>query len=233
MGNILADSILLIKRNIIIVTPAIIVSLITLILSIILIGNDFFLNMPKDTSQEIALLKEVAWKLIAITITNFYLQVVAHAVTAVIAFGTLSGVKVTVQVAFSYTLKRGWRLFVAASVLGIMLFSGLILFMIPSIIAAFLFMFTFIIIIKEDKGPLESLKKSYTIVKKHMNSAFQIFLVVSIASMIFMLIKLGTAETPYLDAVFTSFLSGIMMSFSTLLLLKYYLIVDKPDSGTK
>ncbi|MBF0564121.1 MAG: hypothetical protein HQK89_02645 [Nitrospirae bacterium] len=232
MGNILADCILIIKRNVIIVTPAIIVSLITVIISIILIGNNVLFNMPNDTAAEVALIKEVIGRLFVVTVINFYLQVFAHAVTVVIAFGAINGARITVQDAFSYTVGRGWRLLIAATLFGTMIFFGFFLFVIPAVVFTFLFMFTFIIIIKEDKGPIESLRKSYAIARMNLSGAFHTFLMIAMSAILFTLLTLGITENPYVNIVVSSLLSGLLMSFGTLLLMRHYLIINKPEVKT-
>ena len=66
------------------------------------------------------------------------------------------------------TVKKKWlNILIASVVMGVIIFVGLILFVIPGIILAFTFAMVLYLIIDEDIEPMEALKKSKDMMKGH------------------------------------------------------------------
>lgn len=71
-----------------------------------------------------------------------------------------------------------WKYLAANILVGLIVLAGLILLVIPGIIAALGLMFTKYLVIDRNLGPVEALKESWRIAKKHLFSLFLLILAV-------------------------------------------------------
>ena len=66
-------------------------------------------------------------------------------------------------------------LMAAGFILGVLLLLGFMLFVIPGLIVAFIFSFTFIVIMLEKRGPVDAMKRSVQIVRANASYTFKLF----------------------------------------------------------
>ncbi|MBT7902759.1 glycerophosphodiester phosphodiesterase [Candidatus Woesearchaeota archaeon] len=101
---------------------------------------------------------------------------------------------------FSYFF-TSWGMFILAA---IAITIGLVLLVIPGIILMILFQYAIVIAIKENKGAISALKKSYAVGKKHF--------VFSVALWILLIILNGIAQATYVGVLLTIPFSALVLT---------------------
>lgn len=220
------DSIEVAKKNPIIFVPTVAVSLITAVISMVLIGGAMTaagtmggMGTPAGAMGAVGAAMGLA---AFMSIVGMVLGLVAHGMTVGMAQEAIAAGTTSLNTGISVVTSRLVQLIVAAVLVGIAVGVGMLLLVIPGIIAAFLFMFTFVIIIVDNIGAVDAMKKSFELVKANLGDLIMLFIavigvgiVISIISMIFRFI-------PVLGQLAGSLLMGIFGGYITIVIVKVY-----------
>jgi len=126
---------------------------------------------------------------------------------------------IDMSASFSYTLSKLASLLVASILVGIIIGIGLILCVIPGLIAAILLALTLQAVIVDDYGAVESLSVSYGVVKENFFDVLIVVIVQFVVIAIFSFI-------PYVGAI----LAGLVSAYFTVLLTLLYYSRRKPET---
>jgi uncharacterized membrane protein len=157
-----------------------------------------------------------------LSIVGMIAGLVAHGMTVAMAQEALATGTTSLNTGLAVVSSRFVQLFVAAVLVGLAVAIGMMLLVIPGIIAAILFMFTFVIIIADNIPAVDAMKKSFELVKSNLGDLVILFIamigigiVISIAGMIFRVI-------PVVGQLAGSILTGILWGYMTIVIVKVY-----------
>ncbi|MBF0515903.1 MAG: hypothetical protein HQK97_02125 [Nitrospirae bacterium] len=222
-GVIFAESLSAVKKNIIIIAPTIIATLINLIIASVVIGSDLAALNEKNFEQVIVAL---APRMLTISALNYFSQVITHCVTTAMALDIQNKGTCNVFDGLAAVVRKGGVILPASVIILVLMTFAIMLFFLPALLVCFAFMLTFIIIMGEDISPVVAMRKSYHTMKDNYSSSIVLFFFLSSVGITVSLLNLIFGQMLYVGVVLSLFLSGVFMSFATITLLKYYQIIQ-------
>jgi len=231
MGAIYKESLDIMRKHLIILIPSIVVSIIILIVTLVIIQNSILLTALSPGMKNLPSMRSLMGIAFIIGIISFLFQALSQGMILSMADEVIEKGTCSLKKGFHTVLLKLNNLMIAGAMIGILFVMGMILFFFPAFIVSFIFMFTFVIIISEDIGPLDAMKKSYRFVKGNLSQSFILFVtlvgtgfLITIMSMVFGLI-------PFLGQIINVLLMGAFLSFLAITLLKSYREMEKEFSG--
>ncbi|MBF0519763.1 MAG: hypothetical protein HQK92_08575, partial [Nitrospirae bacterium] len=223
--------------------------------------------------QDLALFKELIGKLAIANILNFYMQMFVHAMTLAMARELIENGTLSYRSAIAEVLKKFSSLLFSGTLFGILLVAGLMLLIVPAILINFFFMFTYVLIIKENKHSFTAIRESIKLVRRNLNAAFSVYvtlfttaITVSIVNVLATSVMESIADTnalhnaansilsgilaaiahdkyekilniinntpSYLAIAVTTILTGVVMAFIAIMVLKTYDVLKEPDPAS-
>ncbi len=220
------DSIEVAKKNPIIFVPTVAVGLITTAVSIVLIGGAMTpagtmggMGSPAGAMGAVGAAMGLAALL---SIVGMVLGLVAHGMTVGMAQEAIAVGTTNLNTGISVVTSRLVQLILAAVLVGIAVGVGMMLLVIPGIIAAFLFMFTFVIIIVENIGAVDAMKKSFELVKANLGDLIILFIAVIGVGIVIGIISMIFRFIPVLGQLAGSLLMGLFGGYITIVIVKVY-----------
>jgi uncharacterized membrane protein len=158
------------------------------------------------------------------------LGLAAHGMTVAIAAEAVDRGTTSLSSGLSITLNRLGGIIVAALLTGIIVGLGFLLFFIPGLIALFFLMFTFVLVIVEDMSAIEAMKKSYALVKEHLNDAVVFFVGGILAGCAVAAVNMVLGAIPVLGHLAGMVLMGCFGGYMTVALVLFYRKLTAPAS---
>lgn len=214
------------KKNPLIFVPTVAVGLAMTVLTMVIIGGAMTtagmmggMGSPAGAMGAVG----AAMGLTALlSIVGMIAGFIAHGMTVAMAQEALSTGTTNLNNGLAVFMSRISQLAVAAVLVGLAVGIGMLLLVIPGIIAGILFMFTFVIIIADNTPAVDAMKKSLELVKSNLSELVILFVAVigvgiaiGIVSMIFRVI-------PVVGQLAGSLLNGIFGGFITIVIVKVY-----------
>ncbi|MGC2063443.1 MAG: hypothetical protein WA610_10730 [Thermodesulfovibrionales bacterium] len=220
------DSIEVAKKNPLIFVPTVAVGLVMAVLTMAIIGGAVTtagmmggMGSPAGVMGAVGAAMGLAALL---SIVGMIAGLIAHGMTVAMAQEAIASGTTTLNTGLSVVTSRLVQLVVAAVLVGLAVGIGMMLLVIPGIIAAFLFMFTFVIIIADNIPAVDAMKKSFELVKANLADLVILFIavigigiVISIVNRIFRII-------PVVGPLAGSLLMGIFGGYMTIVIVKVY-----------
>jgi len=223
------------KKNPLIFAPTVAVGLVTAVISMVVVGGAMtaagMMGGAGSPAGAMGAFGAAMGLAALISIVGTVLGLVAHGMTVGMAREALETGTTSLNTGIAAVTKSLVQLFIAAVLVGLAIGIGMLLLVIPGIIAAFLLMFTFVIIIVENLPAVDAMKKSFELVKSNLGDLVMLFVAVigigiaiSIVSMIFRFI-------PVLGQLAGSLLMGIFGGYITIVIVKVYKELASKSAG--
>ena len=226
IAGIFKDSIEVAKKNPLIFVPTIAVGLVMAVLKLVLIsGGMMTAGMMGGVGSTVGVMGAVGGMLglaALLSIVGMILGLFAHGMTVGMASEAIDKGATSLESGVSVVTSRLAQLIVAAVLVGIAVGVGMMLLIIPGIIAAFFFIFTFVIVIAENVTAVDAMKKSVELVKSHLNEMVIFFIVVIGASIVVGILNMVISFIPVLGPLVGSVLMGILGGLITIAIVKVY-----------
>ena len=220
------DSIEVAKKNPLIFVPTVAVGLVMAVLKLVLISAGMMTagtmggtGSPAGAMGAVGAMLGLAALL---SIIGMILGLIAHGMTVGMASEAIEKGTASLENGISIVTSRLAQLIVAAVLVGIAVGVGLMLLVIPGIIAAFFFVFTFVIVIAENATAVDAMKKSVELVKSHLNDMVIFFIIVIGASILVGIVNMVISFIPVLGPLVASVLMGILGGLITIAIVKVY-----------
>lgn len=175
----------IIKKNPIIAVPLVVVEIIVGIFAVVVMGSMIAGAGMLDMSgfePKMATFGAFMGAAFLFGIITGILKLIAYGMTYIMANDATSGTA-ELNSGLQKTLGSIANLIITAILLGVIVFIGMIFLVIPGLIAAYILMFAIILVMLENKGPLDALQGSFELVKANLNDTI-IFSVVALVIMI-------------------------------------------------
>jgi hypothetical protein len=204
----------ILKKNVVIAVPFVVVGIITSLIALVIMGSMVasmgLMSMEGFTFNPAALGAMIGAGLL-LMLVNWLLNTVAAGTTYVMAAEAIGG-KPDLGSGFQKTLGNIVNLLITSVMFGVIVFTGMILLVIPGLIAAYLLMFSLVIVMLEDKGPIAALQGSFNVVKSNIAETI-IFAVIAIVIVIVIGIIAGILGplSPIINGVGMAYISIVFV----------------------
>lgn len=220
------ESIEVAKKSPLIFVPTVAVGLVMAVLSMAIIGGAMttagMMGGMGSSAGAMGAVGAAMGLAALLSIVGMVAGLIAHGMTVAMAQEAIATGTTTLNTGISVVTSRLVQLVVAAVLVGLAVAIGMMLLVIPGIIAAILFMFTFVIIIADNITAVDAMKKSFELVKSNLGDLVILFIamigigiVISIVNMIFRVI-------PVVGPLAGSLLMGILWGYMTIVIVKVY-----------
>jgi uncharacterized membrane protein len=212
------------KRNVIIAGPLVTVGIITGLLTMVFIGG-----MAAGTGMMGTGMMTSAFSLGAmmggaflLLIINGLLNLIAMGMTYVMASEAIGG-KADLNSGIEKTLGNIVNLFIASILLGIIVFIGMLLLFLPGLIAAYLLMFSLVLVMLDNRPPVDALKESFELVKSNISETIVFAVIAVVVMFVAGIVGSILGVIPLLGSlILTPIVTGTAMAYiSTVLVLLY------------
>ncbi|MEC4676386.1 MAG: hypothetical protein VST72_05625 [Nitrospirota bacterium] len=223
--GIFKKSLILIKNNLIIVIPTLVISMLMSIMSFLLVGGG---------AATVAVIEEGAMDTPS-TMTDGLLSLAFLVAVISMALGTISqGITISmaeeavdtgrssIKNGVSAALARAGQLLIAALLLSVLVTLGIMLFFLPGIIIAFVLMFTFFGVMVGNLTAIESMKKSFDIVKNNPGNTVILFLSIVLTGILFVMVTSVFSVIPFLGQIIGAALMGLFWGYVSIVLVMAY-----------
>lgn len=220
------ESLEILRRNVIFIAPPVIASLVVAIIAEMAMGT--VPALPQDIQKGAAspevqeAMRSTLSTVFTMALFSYLLQVFAQGVIIVMAVDLMREGRYSVQEGFKKTLANTVQLITAALIFALLILIGMLFLLLPALIVAFLFMFTFIIVMTEKKDALGALQKSYRVTRANFGDCLILFLVLAAIGFVVTGLNLLLSTIPYLGQAASIFLMSAFAAFSALTLLQAY-----------
>jgi uncharacterized membrane protein len=222
--TIYKESFEVVRKNFILIVPTISVAFILTILALILIG----INIPKmHEAGDAEAMTGIRVGAFIIGILGFFLQAFSHGMTIAMASDVHNKKPVSLKRSFNTAMSKIEALTIAGLLVGLLFSIGMMLLFIPGLAVAYLFMFTFVIIITEDAGATEAMKKSFVFVKANLSQTFILFASLGVTAIVITFINSLFSYLPFLGQLLTMVLMGGYFAFLAVTLFKSFMVLKE------
>jgi MFS family permease len=234
---VLKDSFDIVKKNLVLSVPMLALTVITAVLSLIFIGSmiPFAGGMAKggmSPEGAIGAAGAALGGLFIVVIISAILGLFAHGMTVAMVEEAVSSEKATLKKGWAAARQRLVPLIIAAFLVGIIIGIGALLLVLPGIIAAFLLMFTFVVVMREGENAFGAIGKSFKMVTRHFGAVLVLFLVLIALGLIVGIVDSILALIPILGVILTIILSAVYAAYATTyVVLTYHRLEEKAEEA--
>ncbi|MBI5640976.1 MAG: hypothetical protein HZA17_11170 [Nitrospirae bacterium] len=225
--GIFKDSIEVSKKNAVIFVPTVAVMIVIFILSLILVGAGILsmgitggaMQSPAGMMSSIGALMG---GVVLIGIAGTVLGLFAHGMTVGMVNEVFEKGSTSINGGISIAMSRFAQLLVGAVLVGLAVAVGMMLLLIPGLIAAFFLMFTFIIVVVDNMGAVDAMKRSIDLVKKNLSDMVIFFIAVMAAGVVFGILNMILNVIPLLGQLLSMALMGLFGGYISVVMMKVY-----------
>lgn len=220
------DSAEVAKKNPLILVPNVAVGLVMTLVTMVLVGGGMMtagmmggMDSPGGAMGAVGAMMGLAFIL---GIISMVLGLVAHGMTVGMAKEAIETGTTSLGTGISVVTNRLVQLVVGAVLVGLAVGIGMMLLIIPGVIAAFFLMFTFVVIIADNATAMDAMKKSIDLVKTNLNTMIILFLVVIAVTIAVSVINAILGIIPVVGQLAGSLLMGILGGYLAIVVVKVY-----------
>ena len=220
------ESIEIAKKNPLIFVPAVAVALVMAVLTMTLIGGAVAttgmmggMGYPAGALGAMGAMMGLA---ALMGIVGMIAGLVAHGMTVGMAKEAIETGATTVNTGISIVTRRLGQLVVASVLVGLAVAVGMMLLVIPGIIASFMFMFTFVIIIVDNAGAVDAMKASFNLVKENLSDLVVLFVGAIVIGIVVAIVNRVLHLIPVIGPLAGSLITGVFSGYMTIVIVKVY-----------
>ncbi len=185
ISNMFSEGLEIFKKNPIIAVPLVVVEIIVGILALTIMGSmvasSGMMGM-NGFEPNLASIGAFMGAAFILGILSGILKLIAYGMTYVMADDAIAGAT-DLNSGLQKTLGNIANLLITSILVGVIVFIGMVFLVLPGLIAAYLLMFSILLVTLENKGPVEALQGSFELVKANLNDTI-LFAVVAIVILI-------------------------------------------------
>ncbi len=227
--QMLKESLEVSKKNLLIFVPMLAASVFSALLSLALVGSAIpmanrFTQQPEVVNPEQAMAAAGAaiGGVFLVMILSAIVGLLAHGMTVAMSDLALKGEKPSLGTGWKRLMARLVPMIIASVVMGIIIGVGMMLLLLPGLIAAFLLMFTLVSVMVDDAGAFEALGRSFRTVTQNFKATFVFFLVAIALGLLFGLLSVIVGLVPVLGVVLTMIVSALYTGFISVFIVRAY-----------
>ncbi|TAN43293.1 MAG: hypothetical protein EPN25_01165 [Nitrospirae bacterium] len=230
------ESIDVAKTNPLILAPLVAVGLVMAVLSLVLVGGfarsaGMMGGMGSPAGAVGAMAGAVFFAAI-LGVVGMVLYFFAHGMTVGMANEAIETGTTSLGGGISVVTSRLPQLIVAALIVGLAVGIGMLLLVIPGIVAAFFLAFTFPLVIIENMPAVDAVKKSIEIVKANLNDVVIMFLIAIVIGVVSAIVGGLLRFIPVVGPLAASIINGIFGGYVTIVVVKVFIEIARKSKGT-
>ncbi len=214
IGKTLKESFIIVKDNTSIIVPPILASFLTNVIAIVIVGSIITGAVVGAKISPVAVM--------LFTLIGFLFHSFSQAITTSMADQALNEGRCSLKKGFSTAVSRLPSVLAAGFILSILFTIGMMLFVLPGLLVAYLFMFTFVIIIIKGHGSIEALRESLTVVRANLTDSLMIFISIGGTGLVLGIVSRIFMAVPLFGQIINAILMGGFLSFASVVLVKTY-----------
>lgn len=152
------------------------------------------------------------------TLVTFF----AHGMTVALGNDVISGRPVSLRKGLDAVVERAVPLVISVILVGLLIGIGMVLLVLPGLVAAFFLMFTVTAVMVDHEDALRALRSSIRLVAANASAAFVLFLVIVALSVLFLIVNTILGMIPAVGFLVAILVSAFFSTFLTLVLLHAY-----------
>ncbi len=221
------------KKNYIIFVPTVAAMVVMFVLTLILVGGGMLsiglMGAGRYSPGAIpSSFGALMGGMFLVMIIGMILGLFAHGMTVGMAKEAIDTGATSINSGINIAMSRFAPLLIAAILVGIIVAIGSVLLVIPGLIAAFLLMFTFVVIVVDNIGAVEAMKKSFETVKSHLGDAVIFFIAMIVIGLVFGIVRMVLNVIPVLGQLLGMALMGIFGGYISVVMVKVYRELTTP-----
>jgi hypothetical protein len=165
-----------------------------------------------------------------LSIVSFTLQTLSQGIVIAMTEELIKGGNCSLRRGFEKALSRFANLISAGLIIGILFTFGLSLFILPGLIVAYIFMYTFVIIMVEESWAVDALRKSYSLIRTNLSQTLILFFALAGLGLLISIINVALRSIPLFGHFVTVILIGGCLSFIAVVLYKSYMKFKYPEN---
>jgi hypothetical protein len=233
IGRVFNSVVELIRNNPLILAPQIAAAVLTFVLSLLLadtmVSTAGFVEGDWDS-----FVSSINWGALATFIAlSIIIYVFAYGISLGMACDVLETGTASIGSGLSRFLGRLLHLIVAGILVGLIVAVGLVLCIIPGLIAGFFLMFTFVAIVYSERGAVEGISGSIEMAKSNVPDALLFLLIITGLSFTGSFIGNIFDIIPVIGGLISAILEGGISVFTTVLLVKVYAELLAPEPAAE
>ncbi len=173
----------------------------------------------KDTGQQLPLTGKIFF---IAYVVGASLQSLAFGAATLMGWRVLAGQKTTLGSAIVDTLKRWFHILTAGLLLSTAMAIGIAFFILPGLVVAFAFMFTFAFLMVEQTTALDAMKQSLMLVKAEFKSALRVF--ATLMGLSFLVLVMGRLflASPFMGQLIITLMLSVLFTYTAVVLVVFY-----------
>ncbi|MBF0316729.1 MAG: hypothetical protein HQL04_01015 [Nitrospirae bacterium] len=187
------------------------------------------LSDAKTSEAMFLLLKDNLGGLFVVSVVSYFLQAIAHGVTIVMVREAIFGRSMSADRALLFTLSRLDALLFVSIVAGLLMFFGIFMFLIPSILVGYFFMFTFVIILNEDISATDAIRRSFQMVKANVFNSLMLFVHLIMLTITVTIVTMAFGGLGKAGVVMSTLVTGTYMSFVAASIMRLYIEIRRVE----
>ncbi len=231
VGELLKESLALTRKHTIVVLPPVIAALVIGSISILMVGFKMSTMEPDGmggTGEEMTnlVLARAVLSVIGWVLYSFAQGMVTSMMTELTEKG-----KTSIGYGFSRANEMIVSLAVSGLIVGVLLLVGFTLFFLPGLAVAFVFVFTFIVVMLEKTGPIDAMKRSVQIVRGNFSYTLTLFAAIIGIGFLLMVFNVILSRLSLLGLIASMIFTGAYMGYTYVVFIKAYHQFKKEGSG--
>jgi MFS family permease len=233
VGNLLKESLGLTRKHIIIIAPPVIVSFIVGGLSIVVIGMRMTAMEPDVMGKLGEGMPDLIYVKSVLSIVGWVFYGFAQGMVASMMIELEDKGQTSIGFGFGRANEMIISLMVSGFIIGAFLLLGFIfmLFIIPGLIVAFIFIFTFVVIMFEKRGPIDAMKRSVQIVRSNLSDTFKLFAAIIGIGFFLMFFSVILSKLSLIGILSSMALTGAYMGYTYVVFVKAYQKFKEEGAG--
>lgn len=231
--NVFRESIVVAKGNPLIFVPMLAAFVFSALVGLIFTGSAIPM-MGRFTGEQFAASPEQALAgagaavgaFMMVSMISSFVSFLAHGMTVGMADSALKGQPVTLKSGWERLVARIVPLVIATAVVLAIVTVGMILLVLPGLVAAFFLMFTLVAVMLDSLPAGKALGRSFQTVKKNLGAAFITVLVILGLAFLVMVLNFALVFIPVLGVILSGILFTIYAAFITVFLVRVYHNLD-------
>ncbi|GMT48165.1 MAG: hypothetical protein IEMM0007_1731 [bacterium] len=233
VGNLLKESFVLIREHTVVIMPPVFVSFIIGCLSIVIIGMRMTAMEPDAVGELGRGMPDLIFAKSVLSVVGWVFYGFAQGMVASMMVELEDKGQTSIRSGFSRANEMVVSLMVAGFIVGVLLLPGFsfVLFIIPGLIITFIFIFTFVVIMLEKRGPVDAIKRSVQIVISNLSDTLKLFAAIIGIGFFLMIIGVILNKLSLIGILVSMALTGAYMGYTYVVFIKAYQKFKKEGSG--
>ncbi len=228
VGELLKESLALTRKHTIVVLPPVIAAFVIGSISILMVGFKMSTMEPDGMGEEMTnlVLARAVLSVIGWVLYSFAQGMVTSMMTELTEKG-----KTSIGYGFGRANEMIVSLAVSGLIVGVLLLVGFTLFFLPGLAVAFVFVFTFIVVMLEKTGPIDAMKRSVQIVRGNFSYTLKLFAAIIGIGFLLMVFNVILSRLSLLGLIASMLFTGAYMGYTYVVFIKAYHQFKKEGSG--